>query len=181
MNLTYETDRLILKVLKASDAPAVLDFYTDNMELFEKYEAARPQNFYTLSYQKTLLNAEYNLTIKLTAVRFYVFLKEQPDVVIGTIGFRNIVQSVYHSCETGYKFAEEYQHQGYAFEALIEGTQIMFDDLKLHRIEANVMPSNLASIHLLESLGFVQEGLVHDHALIQGKWENHLRYALIHS
>ncbi len=179
MNLTYETDRLILKVLKADAAEEVLRFYLDNQELFEKYEPERPDNFYTVSHQRALLICEYNLTIKLSAVRFYVYRKEQPNQIIGTICFRNITRSIYQSCEVGYKFDARYQHQGYAFEALCTGISIMFDDLKLHRIEANVMPANGASRHLLESLGFVLEGTARACALIRGNWEDHLRYSLI--
>lgn len=179
MNLIYETDRLILKVLKADEAKEVLRFYLANKELFEMYEPERPDNFYTIEHQKALLICEYNLTIKLSAVRFYVYRKEQPNEIIGTICFRNITRSIYQSCEVGYKFDERYQHQGYAFESLFTGISIMFDDLKLHRIEANVMPANTASIHLLESLGFTAEGTARSCAMIRGKWEDHLRYSLI--
>lgn len=179
MNLVYETDRLILKVLKADAAEEVLRFYLDNKELFEKYEPDRPRHFYTAAHQKAVLICEYNMTVKLSAVRFYVYRKEQPDKIIGTFCFRNITRSIYQSCEAGYKFDEAYHHKGYAFEALYTGIQIMFDDLKLHRIEANVMPENTASVRLLDALGFSCEGLVKEYALIRGSWRDHLRYSLI--
>lgn len=179
MDFIYKTDRLILKVLKGDDAEAVLQFYLDNKELFERYEPDRPDNFYTLSHQKAVLNCEYNMTVKLSAVRFYVFKKEQPDKIIGTICFRNITRSVYQACEVGYKFDHNYQHQGYAFEALCMGIAVMFEDQRLHRIEANVMPENTSSIHLLEALGFALEGTARSFAYIHGRWQDHLRYSLI--
>lgn len=180
MDLIYETDRLVLRVLKAADAPAVLDFQMRNKDLFEQYEPARPENFYTIEYQKVLLNCEYNLTVKLSAVRFYVFLKDDPDTIIGTVCFRNMLHAVYSSCEIGYKFDAQYHRQGYASEAMTEGIRIMFDELKLHRIIANVMPENHASIRLLESLGFKREGIARDYARIQGEWRDHFCYSLIH-
>lgn len=179
MEFIYKTDRLILKVLKGDDAEAVLQFYLDNKELFERYEPDRPDNFYTLSHQKAVLNCEYNMTVKLSAVRFYVFKKEQPDKIIGTICFRNITRSVYQACEVGYKFDHNFQHQGYAFEALCMGIAVMFEDQRLHRIEANVMPENTSSIHLLETLGFALEGTARSFAYIHGRWQDHLRYSLI--
>lgn len=179
MNCTYETERLILRVLRAENAPAVLQFYLDNRALFEQYEAARPDNFYTTRYQKTLLNAEYNLAFKLSAVRFYVFLKDAPEQIIGSICFRNITRAMLQSCEVGYKFDARFHHQGYAFEALTQGIDIIFQDVKLHRIVANVMPSNLPSIRLLENLDFSYEGLERQSALICGKWQDHARYALL--
>lgn len=179
MNLIYETDRLILKVLRPDAAKKVLCFYLDNKELFEKYEAARPENFYTVKYQKSILLCEYNLAVQLSAVRFYVFLKENPDQIIGTVCFRNIAHSIYESCEVGYKFDSRFWHQGYATESLMEGIDIMFGDLKLHRIEACVMPENTPSIRLLESLYFKREGLLRQNARINGKWEDHYLYSLI--
>lgn len=180
MNLIYETDRLILKVLRPEAAKKVLCFYLDNKELFEKYEARRPDNFYTAKYQKSVLLCEYNLTIQLSAVRFYVFLKDDPERIIGTVCFRDITRSIYESCEVGYKFDERFWHHGYATEALIEGIDIMFGDLGLHRITACVMPENTPSIRLLESLYFKREGLLRQNARINGKWSDHYLYSLIH-
>ena len=180
MNLIYETDRLILKVLRPEAAKKVLCFYLDNKELFEKYEASRPDNFYTVKYQKSVLLCEYNLTVQLSAVRFYVFLEDDPDRIIGTICFRDITRSIYDSCEVGYKFDERFWHHGYATEALIEGIDIMFGDLGLHRITACVMPGNTPSIRLLESLYFKREGLLRQNARIQGEWADHYLYSLIH-
>ena len=38
MFFEYQTDRLILKVIKPDEAAQVLDFYLRDKELFEKYE-----------------------------------------------------------------------------------------------------------------------------------------------
>ncbi len=179
MKFTYETDRLILRLLGEEEAPAVLQFYRKNRAVFEPYEAIHPEQFYTESYQRTLLNCELSLTLKHSLIRFYVFRRENPDEIIGTVCFRNIDRSTYYSCETGYRFSPAYWHKGYAREALAFGIQLMFEEFHLHRIEATVMPENTASIRLLESLAFQQEGIAREYALIQGKWEDHIRFALI--
>lgn len=179
MNLYYTTERLTLRVLTADHAKDVLQFYLDNRVPFEKYEPDRPPNFYTENYQRAVLLYEYNQTVKLSAVRFYVYLKEQPEHIIGTIGFRNITRSIYQNCETGYKFDTKFRHRGYAYEALCLGISVMFEDLHLHRIEANVMPENADSIRLLKNLGFVQEGVVRSFAYIHGRWRDHLHFGLV--
>ena len=179
MKFTYETDRLILRLLGEEEAPAVLQFYRKNRAVFEPYEAIHPEQFYTESYQRTLLNCELSLTLKHNLIRFYIFRRENPDEIIGTVCFRNINRSTYYSCETGYRFSPAYWHRGYAREALAFGIQLMFEEFHLHRIEATVMPENTASIRLLESLAFQQEGIAREYALIQGKWEDHIRFALI--
>lgn len=181
MDLEYETKRLKLKILKGNgqNARQVLDFYLANLNIFERYEPARPDNFYTESYQKAVLTCEYNLAVKLNTVRFWVYAKEHPDVLIGTICFHDIFYSVYEHCEAGYKFDQRYWNMGYAREALEMGILIMFNDLNLHRIKAYVKEDNWPSIHLLESLNFQYEGTCRQSIKIQGEWEDHLQYALI--
>lgn len=183
MKFEYETGRLSLKILQGSteNARMVLDFFVRNKDTFESHEAMRPENFYTLEYQKTLLNCEFNLCLKLTNIRFWVFLKEQPDRIIGTVSFRDIVRSIFDTCETGYKFDPDYWHRGFAYEALSCGISAMFEDLQLHRIEAYVMPDNIPSIRLLTRLCFQQEGLCRQSIRIQGIWQDHLQFALIRS
>ena len=56
---------------------------------------------------------------------------------------------------------------------------IAFAALGLHRMYARVMPENTASIRLLKSLLFEEEGLERECIKIQGKWQDHLRFSLL--
>jgi [ribosomal protein S5]-alanine N-acetyltransferase len=55
----------------------------------------------------------------------------------------------------------------------------VFDSLELHRLEAACLPSNTASIRLLEKTGFKGEGLARRYLRINGVWQDHLLYALL--
>ena len=138
MKMNYETQRLELKVLPNTSARQVLQFYLANQEIFEKYETDRPKQFYTEKYQKTLLQCEYNLTIKQSAVRFWVFRKENITQIIGTVSVQEIRRGSYQSCILGYKFDHRFWRQGYAKESLLKCIEIIFDEMKLPRIEAHV-------------------------------------------
>ena len=179
MNFEYETERLILRLPSTDFLRELLDFQIRNRTLFEKYEPALPDNFYTLHYQQSLLKCELKLALKQQTVRFYVFSKEEPRRIIGTVCLHNLMSSPYSCAEVGYKFDIAYQHRGYATEALSKVLVIGFEDLQLHRIFARVMPENTPSIRLLERLGFYSEGLERQSLLIQEKWTDHLRYARI--
>ncbi len=178
MLLQYETQRLILKIVGPDYAKDVLQFYLEDKKLFEKYEMERSPNFYSEGHQHNILQVEYGLALKLQQIRFYVFLKDKPNQIIGTVCLYHI-SNTYSHAELGYKFSSKFHHKGYASEAVEKLLDIAFIDLNIHRITAHVDKSNLPSIRLLEGLGFVKEGICYDYLRLHGQWEDHLQYSLI--
>jgi [ribosomal protein S5]-alanine N-acetyltransferase len=179
MQTTCITDRLILNILHPIDADKVLLFYDKNKEHFEPWEPERDPNFYTLSYQRLTLSIENNLISQSKILRYWVFLRDNPNEIIGTVNFYNILRSSYCSCQLGYKFDRDYTGFGYAYESIREAIKVILYDYQLHRIEANIMPSNTPSINLINKLGFSYEGLAKSSIHINHKWEDHARYAYI--
>ena len=177
--MEYETERLLLKVLTPDYSDDVCKFLAKNSELFEKYEPLLPTNYYTPEYQHTILSCELKLALQTKNIRYYVFLKENPNQIIGTVALHNITAASYSSCEIGYKFDVQFQHKGYAREAVAMGVSIAFAALNLHRVYARVMPENTASVKLLKSLLFEEEGLERECIKVRGKWQDHLRFSLL--
>lgn len=178
---TYETEHLLLKTLNKEAAPLVLSFYEQNRAAFEPWEPLRGLNFYTLPYHKASLTAECNLMAEGKLIRYWIFFKDAPDEIIGSICFQNILREPYQSCCIGYKISSKYQRQGYAEESIRKGIQIMFEEYHMHRIEAYIMPKNEASLNLIEKLSFTFEGSALSYARINGVWSDHKQYALINS
>ena len=176
---TYETDRLIIKTLNKDAAPMVLTFYRDNKSLFEPWEPKRSFNFYTLSYQKASLTAEQNQMSEGKLLRYWVFIKDNPEEIIGSICFQNILREPYHSCCIGYKFDHKYLHQGYAEESIKKCIEAIFWEHHIHRIEALIMPTNEPSLRLIDRLSFTYEGISYSYARIGGSFMDHKRYSLI--
>lgn len=179
MLFVYETNRLLLRILGPDAAPQVLEFLLKDRELFERYEGERVPLFYTVKFQKETLQHEYNLACKGMHVRFYVFLKEDPGNIIGTVCFHNIQPVMYSCCELGYKFSSAYHHKGYASEAAEKGIDLMFTELHLHKILAWAMPENTPSVRLLQTLGFQLEGISRDRLYMHDRWYDHAQYSLI--
>ena len=144
MLFAYETERLLLKIIKPDQADAVLDFYMRDKELFEKFEPDRMPNFYTRQFQRQMLLFEYNMAVQGTLFRFYVYEKEHPERIIGTICVHHITRGFSEQCEVGYKFSSAYHHRGYATESLRFIMDLVFRDLKLHRAMAWALPDNTA-------------------------------------
>lgn len=79
----------------------------------------------------------------------------------------------------GYRLDERAQGKGYMREAILRVVQYAFDEMKLHRIEANIMPHNVRSIKLITAVGFEEEGLAKKYLKINGKWQDHLQYVVL--
>ena len=181
MGKVYETERLILKVLDDTFSGQVLDYYIRNKDFLEEWEPKRPAEFYTLESQAAQLKAEYRDFEENRALRLWIFKKVKPeeDRAIGLIAFNNIVRGAFLSCFLGYKMDKDEIDKGYITEALNKGLEIMFNEYKLHRIEANIMPKNVRSLRVVEKLGFYNEGLARKYLRINGKWEDHIHMVLL--
>lgn len=175
----YVTERLVLKALGKEAAPAVLAFYKDNISHFEPWEPARSANFYTLAYQKASLTAEYARMAEGKLIRYWVFLKDNPTEIIGSVSFQSFLGQPYQSCSLGYKLSHRHLHKGYAYESIQKGIEIVFNEYHVHRIEAHIMPDNTPSLKLIEKLSFQYEGISRSYARINGCWTDHRRYSLI--
>lgn len=173
--ITLETERLLLKTLDEENAKIVLDFLLNNKEIFKPSEPLRENEYYTLDYQEKFLKTNIESQDKL----LLWLLKKDDEKLIGAISFSNIIFGAFHSCFLSYKLDQEYQNKGYMLEALKTSIDYVFNKLKLHRIEANIMPENINSINLVKKLGFYNEGIARKYLKINGKWEDHIHMVLL--
>ena len=99
--------------------------------------------------------------------------------VVGSINLSQIVRGNFQSAYLGYYTGEPYAGRGYMTEAMRLLLRHAFEDLKLHRVEANIQPGNLASIALVKRAGFVKEGYSRRYLKICGRWRDHERWAIV--
>ncbi|WP_454780482.1 GNAT family N-acetyltransferase [Legionella sp. WA2022007384] len=102
----------------------------------------------------------------------------QHDHIIGVFNINEIIQGVFQSAYMGYFASVTYAGQGLMSQALKLVLKEIFLELKLHRIEANIQPTNTASIHLATQNGFLKEGFSPRYLKINGIWCDHFRFAL---
>ena len=99
--------------------------------------------------------------------------------LVGGLTLSNLRRGVTQSATMGYWLGAEHQGRGYMTAAMRSAIPFAFDTLKLHRLDAAVMPANTASISVLERAGFVREGLARRYLKIAGRWEDHNLYAML--
>jgi [ribosomal protein S5]-alanine N-acetyltransferase len=98
--------------------------------------------------------------------------------IAGLINMSNIVYGRFQSSALGYCAFAPAAGRGYLSEGLRLVIRYAFDDLGLHRLEANIQPGNDKSIALVQRAGFRYEGLSPFYLFIDEAWRDHERWAL---
>lgn len=160
-------------------AEQVVDYYKQNKEFLEAFEPVRNEEFFSLEYQREVLRNEMLEYEDKTAFRFYIMLTGRPSRIIGIIGLNNVVWGAFCSAFLGYKLDRNFLNRGYMSMAVEMLTKYAFEELHLHRIEANVMPKNKASLRVLEKNHFRNEGVSKYYLNINGVWEDHIHMVKI--
>ncbi|SDF79667.1 ribosomal-protein-alanine N-acetyltransferase [Fontibacillus panacisegetis] len=172
----FQTDQVSLQVIDESYAQAVTEYNLRNKDFLKPWEPERNSDFYTVPYQENLLHEEYYKILEGSLYKVWIMMNEK---IIGSIALSNIVMGVFQSCHLGYKLDEQEQGKGIMTESLRPIIDYAFQELSLHRIEANIMPRNKGSLRLVEKLGFQNEGLARKYLKINGVWEDHIHMVLL--
>lgn len=180
-DVRLQTSRLILRTITPSFAPQVLDFVVRNYEFHRPWDPLVNETFFTLTAQQERLNNDEKLRQNGLTVRLWMFHRDdvRNEQVLGYLSFSNIIRGAFQSCHLGYKIDQHMINKGLMTEALHEAIRFAFEELKLHRIEANIMPRNAPSRRVVEKLGFENEGLARQYLKINGVWEDHLHYVIL--
>ena|SRR5579872_1080665 len=109
------------------------------------------------------------------AYAFLIF-RSDDSALVGGLTLANIRRGVAQAGSIGYWVGAPHNRRGYMSAAVHALMPFAFDTLRLHRLEAACIPSNAASIRLLEKCGFKREGYARDYLCINGVWQDHLLY-----
>ncbi|WP_010650284.1 GNAT family N-acetyltransferase [Oceanobacillus massiliensis] len=169
---------IYLKPLTAGDADAMLELQIHNRAFFEAFSMLRDSSFYTKETQLENIKKYEEEREQDLGCHFGIF-KNEDDLLVGTINLFHLLRGSLQSAFIGYFLDKKHNGKGYTTEAAKLMVSYAFEVLKLHRIEAGVMPHNIGSIRVLEKAGFHKEGLAKKNVKINGKWEDHQVLAII--
>ena len=96
----------------------------------------------------------------------------------GQLTVGNVVRGAFNSAYVGYWVDEAVAGRGVMPTALALVVDHCFGPARLHRIEANIRPENVASKRVVEKLGFRDEGLHQRYLAIDGAYRDHIGYAV---
>jgi len=162
------------RLIEMSDVEALLAFHIENRTHLQPWVPTPPPDFFTLLGQRQRLQDHLELLKLGSEYRFGVFDKAK---MIASINLTGITYGAFVNTRLGYSVDRNSTGRGVATRFIEETCRFAFNELNLHRIEANVMPRNLASSRALEKCGFERIGHSPKMLKIAGVWEDHDMYA----
>jgi [ribosomal protein S5]-alanine N-acetyltransferase len=106
----------------------------------------------------------------------FLIVRSLDNVLVGGLTLANVRRGVAQACSLGYWIGQPFARLGYMTAAVGAVIPFAFGTLRLHRLEAACIPTNVGSIRLLEKNGFVREGYAREYLCINGIWQDHLLY-----
>ena len=180
MRKCYTTDRMMVRLADPELPYMTADaFFHETVRCWNVMKSGVRRRFFARSFEKIWLDIQRENARKGEWYSYYLFEKRKPHTVIGTLSLSRIQYGNLCSGVLGYRIGGERQGEGFGTEAAKEGTRIGFEELSLHRMEADVMTENRASLRILEKCGYKKEGYFREYFRINGKWEDHIHMAAI--
>ena len=107
-----------------------------------------------------------------------LIIRREDRRLLGGASLTNIRYGASRSGLLGYWLGVENTGHGYASSAVEALMRHAFEGIELNRLEAACQPENSASRKLLERCGFQEEGLAKEYLRINGRWRDHMIYAV---
>lgn len=176
--LALDTEHLRLSVLRKSEAGKACDYFCRNRDFHRKFAQTHTDEYFTVSVQKKYLAYDCESFLEGSLVPLWITEKGN-DLLIGRVSFFNFAYGGMMSCACGYHLDKDYTGRGYMTEALRSAMAFVFDEYKMHRIEAFILPENERSLALVKRLGFHYEGERKSYMHINGKYRDHEAFYML--
>lgn len=174
------TQRLLLTIPGAAAAQACARFNQENRRHLAPWSPPMLERDFDRALWRERLESRIEAFHDGTGYSFCIFDRAAGSggEILGFLNFNEIVRGVFLACYMGYSLAERAQGKGLMTEACRAGIDYIFKEVRLHRIMANYMPTNVRSAAVLERLGFTIEGTAKSYLYLAGEWQDHVLTSL---
>jgi ribosomal-protein-alanine N-acetyltransferase len=104
--------------------------------------------------------------------------REEGEPILGRVTLGGVLRRVFQNAYLGYWIDRDRQKMGLMTEAVTSALAFAFIEAKLHRVQVAIMPRNVASLRVVEKIGFRLEGHAERYLKIAGAWEDHEIFAM---
>lgn len=167
---------LELRPLRLRDAGAWREVRMRNADWIRPWEATLPD-------ADGAVPATYGAMVRYAnrearAGRMLPFALFERGRLIGQVTVTGIVLGSLRSGQIGYWIDKDRAGRGIMPTAVATVADYCFSSVGLHRVEINIRPENGASLAVVRKLGFRMEGVRERYLHIDGRWRDHLSFAL---
>lgn len=171
--------RVMLRALQASDFSEWKEVRLHNIAWLTKWEPTRPEGMPDIVNDRNAFASRCNARDRErhlgSGYGFGIFVEEK---LCGEINLSSIQRGPFQSCYVGYWIDERHAGNSYTPEALAVILEYAFEELELHRVQVAIIPRNASSRRVVEKLSLREEGIAKRYLEINGKWEDHIRFAI---
>ena len=168
-----ETPRLILRRLEMRDAPDLFDYSRDPQVAKHVLWDAQTSVSEARAYVRYMLRR-----YRAGEPASWGIEEKETGRVVGTIGYM-WYQRDNNACEVGYSLARRRWNRGYMTEALAEVLRFSFEELGVHRVEAQHEVENAASGAVRRKCGMRKEGTLRGRLYNKGRYVDVDLYAML--
>jgi ribosomal-protein-alanine N-acetyltransferase len=168
-----ETERLRLIRFNRDHFERMFEMRRDD-EVMKYVERPRPQH---ISEMEIFFQQNEELINSQNGITWIITLKDE-NLMAGNIGFWRMKKE-HHRAEIGYMLLPNYWNKGIMSEAMRAVLAYGFDEMKLHSIEADINPENIASAAILEKHYFTREAFFKENFYWNGVYLNSAIYSLL--
>lgn len=177
--LEFQSKRFVLRIYKASDYAkwkAAHEAMFDKQNEFDM-ETKAPAELTRKAFKKLLaLHAKHR---KQGVILHFGIFEKKTGRMMGFVLLALIMRFNVQTARISYTIFNNYWKHGYGKEAANASIEFAFKKLKFHRLEAEILPHNHASLALARSLGFKFEGVRRGAVYLHRKWHDHAIYSLL--
>jgi len=167
----------VTRLVTLADAPALAKILAENREFLAPWDPLRDDAFFTADAQHRVLSEALQAFDAGTMVPLAI---TGPDGgLVGRINIGGIVRGALESGGIGYWVSREHNGRGLASKAVAEVKGIAFQDLGLHRLQAETLLHNAASQRVLTRNGFERYGIAPKYLKIAGQWQDHVMFQVL--
>ncbi len=169
-NLKIQGDKVYLRYVSLDDSSEFIEVNKSSIEFYKGLTSP------ILDIESFTTYCERNEN---EANECFVICQTVDNNIVGAINLSQIFRKGFQNAYLGYSLGVNFIGKGFMTEAVNLILRHSFETLKLHRIEANVQPHNLASIKVLQKCGLTKEGFSRKYLKIDDIWFDHERWAII--
>jgi ribosomal-protein-alanine N-acetyltransferase len=163
-----------IRLLTPDDAPALSELRLRSRAFLAPWEPIRHPDHDTPAGQRADLEAALAQHARGQGVPLAIL--DDDGSVAGRLTLNGIVRGAFESCAMGYWLAADRTGRGLATSAVAAAVALAFDDLGLHRVQAETLVHNAASQRVLARTGFTRYGLAPRYLRIAGEWQDHVMF-----